>query len=401
MKLQTTHPCRTHRHWLKSWVVLALVALVALSGSCWASSDLPVLLAGERPLPVNDEAPVRVLLKFVKAQGPKPAPPVVFDATSCAACRLMNDANFDRDNARETLVGLWVPRRRYLDLRFTQAPGSVKRVLLQTGDMPFRAQGTQLTVSLPPVWHDAVSAAELSTHLVEPGMVMRIEHADELRRAGQYAGGVFPMRQRRAADQLQFAMREFVRSSGLGRHVADERLGAIMLMGFDTNLPFGHVDFPPHVHMHLRWPQAAGTQIAHFYIDEDGLLVDNVVGFRHVGAPSRTFRRGETFTTFDVHGRPIYSHTVTPQGWLKLGRAGQAPCELRPLAGGFDSGVTLDCPDRPAVIIQVVSDLSAGVIRVQTGAVEEVLRIDPDTGWLLSGTRPPPPPPSAYVPPAY
>lgn len=383
------------------WFV-RFASTIALAASYSASGATQVILAPEKPVVAAESAPVRALLKFVKTDSANKDEPVAkLQPASCKSCKPMNDPNFDRDNTRETLIGVWVPRRRTLELRFTTAPNSIKRVVLQTGDLPFRVEGDQLVVSVPPLWHDAVTAAELSTHLVEPGVVLRLEHADPSRRAGKYKEGEFPIRQRQAADNLQFALREFIRSSGLGRYVADQRLGAIMLMGFDTNLPFGHVDFPPHFHMHLRWPTSAGTQIAHFYIDESALLRDNTVGFRDIGAKQRVFGRGETFTTFDLHGRPVYSHTLTMKGGLQVSRHGQLACEINPLTNGFDSGAVLECPGQDAIAVKVSAQLSSGLVQVQTGNIEETFRIDPDTGWLLSASKPPPQPPSAYTPPDY
>ena len=365
----------------------------ALAAGAFAGAALAATVPPAPPA----EPTVRVVLKFVKAGGVA-APAVRFLADSCAACTALRDPAFERDNQRETLAALVLPERRTLELRFRAAPGSVKRVLLESGDLRFETAGDIVTVQVPPVGYDAVGAGEVATHIVEPGMVLRFEHADPARRAGAYADGPFPALQRRAADHLEFAQREVIRRTGLGDYVAREKLGTIHVMGFDTNYPHGHTDAPPHMHMHLRWPANAGTQIGHYYIGADGLLERNEVGIKDLDAPGATFGRGKSFTTRDMRGRPVYTHQITAEGWLRLGRAGQAPCLIRPLARGFDGGAVVACPGQPEVVVKVDDDLAAGVLRVATGAVLEVFRYDPDSGKLLSAAAPPPVTESNYPP---
>ena len=372
----------------------ALLAACAFAGAAIAAAGAPSTTAP----PAAAEPTVRVVLKFVKVASDEPAPAVRFLADSCAACTALRDPAFERDNQRETLAALALPERRTLALRFRAAPGSVKRVLLESGDLRFETAGDIVTVQVPPVGYDAVGAGEVATHVVEPGMVLRFEHADPARRAGAYADGPFPALQRRAADHLEFAQREVIRRTGLGDYVAREKLGTIHVMGFDTNYPHGHTDAPPHTHMHLRWPANAGTQIGHYYIGADGLLDRNEVGIKDLDAPGATFGRGKSFTTRDMRGRPVYTHQITAEGWLRLGRAGQAPCLIRPLARGFDGGALVACPGQPEVAVKVDDDLAAGVLHVTTGAVLEVFRYDPDSGKLLSAAAPPPVTESNYPP---
>ena len=340
------------------------------------------------------DEPVRVVIKFVKS-APRTGPTVAFIAESCPACVLRQDPAFARDNVTETLVDLMVPRRRTLELAFKVRPGAVRRVILEGEDARFAVEGDRLRVSLPPLDGEATAAGEFSTHLIEPGMVLRFEHGDPARRAGAYALGPFPVRQRRAADVLEFAQREMIRLTGLGDYVAQEKLGAIQVMGFDTNFPHGHADGPPHVHMHLRWPGNAGTQIGHYYLDARGLLTRNMVGLKSLDA-TKTLGPGETFTTTDPYGRPVYSHTITPEGWLKLGRAAAPPCLIKPVDDGFDSGAVVACPDQAPVTVKVEDDMAAGILRVWSNAVVETFRYDRDTGTLLSSQAAPLPLPSAY-----
>lgn len=388
--LRTTLSARLAAAWFPAVLAGAIVA-----GPTSARAD--DVQAG----PVAQPDRVTVVLKFVKQPDHATMAPVTLLADSCAACTVLGDPALRRDNHRETLVALALPARRTLELRFRAAPGSVRRVVLESGDLPFTANDDIVTVAMPPVAGDAVTAGEFATHIVEPGMVLRFEHADIARRAGAYASGPFPARQRRAADNLQFAQREVIRRTGLGNVVAQEKLGAIQVMGFDTNYPHGHTDAPPHMHMHLRWPLNAGTQIGHYYIDEHGLLTHNAVGVKSMAGPGRTYGRGELFTTMDVRGRPIYQHRITPEGWLELGRAGAAPCLIRPAQAGqgFESGAVVACGRQAPVQVLVTDDLEAGILRVATGQIVETFRYDTDTGKLLSSAAPPPASESNWVAP--
>jgi len=364
----------------------AMVAALMLAATAAAAQE-----AGRVPA----EPMVRVVLKFVKRGA---GGGVRFDPASCPACRIVTDANWNADNARETVVAVSVPRMRSLELGFAGPAATIRRVILEGGDLPFRREGARLVVALPPVPADAITAGEVATHVVEPGMVLRFEHADPARRAGDYAGGRFPAVERAAADTLEFAQREVVRELGLGAHVGRAGLGTIQIMGFDTNAPHDHRDSPPHVHMHLRWPDNIGTQIGHYYIGPDGLLSHNVVGVKGLGAPQRRFGRGEAFTTIGADGRAVYTHRITAEGWLDLGAADGPPCHIRPAgAGGFAGGAIVACPGQPPRRITVADDLAHGLLTVDTDAIRETFRYDPDTGGLLPPTDVAPPGPSVFT----
>lgn len=358
---------------MKTSSLLLVSALAALTLSVPAQADAPM---------------VHLVLKFVKDK-PTHGPAVVLDPASCPACVVGHDPGFERDNARETLVELHVPAQRSLELAFDSQPG-VRRVLLETTDLPFRREGNRLLVALAPLHVDLIDTGEFSTHIVEPGMVLRFEHADPARLAGDYAGKPLPKVQREAANVLEFAEREAIREIGLGEHVAREGLGVIEIMGFDTNEPHGHKDSPPHMHMHLRWPFNIGTQIGHYYLSADGLLQHNEVGVTGYHLPGRNFGAGQPFTTIDNRGRAAYTQTITPEGWLKLSTdLPNGTCLIRPVAQGFASGASVACDGHAPQTIQVSDDLNHGVLKVTTGTVIETFRYDRDNGLLLSPTEAP------------
>jgi hypothetical protein len=340
---------------------------------------------------------VRIALKFVRTPSGPPTQPLRLVPESCGVCIQGSDPNFARENRLETIVELDVPKGRYLEPTFEAPAGAFRRVILQTGDVPFSEKDGRLHVELPPLEADALEAGEVATHLVGAGYVLRFEHADPIRRAGAYDAS-FPALQRQAANALEFALRETVIELGLGERVQREQLGVIEIMGFDTNDPHGHLDAPPHVHMHLRWPYNTGTQIGHFYLTDLGRLSLNRVGVTGYHLPSRTFGPGEAFATLSPKGTVAYTQTITADGGLRIGDADGRACTIEPSGAGFDNGALVRCEQHAPITIQVVDDLAQGRLEVRTGAMVEVFHYDRDTGALTSPAVSPPEEPSGVVP---
>jgi hypothetical protein len=351
-------------------------------------------------LPAAETSPaqVTIVLKFVK-RGAAATAAARFDPASCRACTSVTTPLYNAENGRETVIALAVPRQRSLELRFTGPRDGVRRVLLESGDLRFRQEKGAILVELPPVTSDAITAAEVASHIVEPGMVLRFEHANPARRAGAYATGRFPEIERRAANVLEFAQRQVIRELGLGEEAERRNLGRIQVMGFDTNAPHAHVDAPPHIHMHLRWPRNTGTQIGHYYLGADGLLTHNLAGVKGISGTERRFERGDTFTTIGPDGNGLYFHRITPEGWLEIGRPSGRSCLIRPAEnGGFQTGAIVRCGDSAPRQLAVEDDIAQGVFTVTTDDIVETFRYDPDTGQLFSPATPPPPTASNFVP---
>jgi hypothetical protein len=328
---------------------------------------------------------VLIVLKFLPAAvRPDAAAVPEFRPDSCPACSLVHDAAYERRNAHETLLALRVPAGRALDLVFSAKTNGIRRVVLDKADLVRRWEGERLHVAVPPLQDDATGAGEFQTLLTEPGLTTRIEHADPVRRAGDYAAGRFPALERDAATNLEFAMREAAHRLALGATIEAGHLGPIQFMGFDSNDPAGHRDFPPHVHMHMRWPGNIGTQIGHYYLDARGLLTGNRVSIAGLARPQQHFAPGETFTTTAPGGRPVYSNTITRQGGLRLARPDGASCLLSPLGTGFDKGARIDCGSLGATTIHATDDIVHGILAVRSDVLTETLTYDPDTGRLLS-----------------
>jgi hypothetical protein len=352
--------------------------------------------AAPEPAPVP-AGMVRVTLKFVRTAGGPPAQPLRLVPESCGVCVQGREPNFARENPLETIVELDIPKGRYLEPAFDGAPGAFRRVILQTGDVPFQTDAGRIRVQLPPLEGDAVESGEVATQIAGEGYVLRFEHADPARRAGAYANA-FPSLERRAANTLEFSLREAVRELGLGVQVKREELGIIEIMGFDTNNPHGHLDAPPHIHMHLRWPYNIGTQIGHIYLTPTGRLSIDRVGITGYRLPERTFGPGEIFTTLSPKGTIAYTLTITADGGLRIGTRDGRACTLEPTDAGFNVGAQVTCDQRPPVAVHVDDDLARGRIEVRTDALVEVFHYDRDTGALTSPSQRPPEEASGVVP---
>lgn len=287
-------------------------------------------------------------------------------------------------NLRETILPVCVPRERPTDLRF-ETDGAARRVLLGTADLPFATEDGGLVVSLPPLATGHHRTADLHTLIDYPGVRLRVEHADPLRRSGRYAFGDFPLPAHRAAVTVEFALLEAVRRLGLDRAIGLGPFGPILLMGFDTNTPCGHEDFPPHVHIHMARP-AFGAEIGHYYFGPDGLFSHNVVGERGTTAPDRLFGRGEVHRQRDPNGHALFDIEITVEGWLRLATAGGDAMTVRPAGQGYAEGAIVE-GDAGRGAVKADPHLGAGTIAVSVDSARTIHRFDPDTGRLLGSAR--------------
>ena len=348
-----------------------------------------------------DTGLVRITIDLLRTRATPARETVRLIQASCPVCRQVDDPRDARENVRQTVVALDVPAGRVIEPEFSASPGAFDRAILQTQDVPLRAVPGGLRIALPPVQRETSEAGEFATNIVGTGFVLRFEHADPERRFGAYAT-TLPVRQRLAADRLEFAFREAVMALGLGAQVARDGLGVIEIMGFDTNDPHGHSDAPPHVHMHLRWPSNTGTQIGHFYLGPDGRLLRNAVGIAGLNAPSRVFQPGMPFDTIGAKGDPVFRQRIEADGSLTLSAPDGRACRIGAPSDDFTVMIHVACDGRGAVGIGVTDDRDAGDVAVRTetaaGAILEHFRYDPRTGLLLSQTTPPVDEPSAIVP---
>ena len=258
------------------WMVPALVC-----GSSFAAEPSPTTIVG---------------IKLLKAtQGSGAHPLQIQLPQDCFECSVMHGPFYEGQNPREVFFYLKVPtsEKQIVDVKVDVGDLAVRAVVVEKSYLQFRRKGSELTFNLPVIPRQRSSTLEVQTNLSWPGVTVRVEHAFESRRAGKYTTGPWPALQRQAALNLEFGLREAVRALGLDREVCERGLGRIHMMGFDTNFPLGHEDFPPRSH-HSALAAFAGSQAPHLYLTDNGLL------------------RGDVKVTID--GLPQIAVTSFPQG---------------------------------------------------------------------------------------
>jgi hypothetical protein len=314
----------------------------------------------------------------------------------CGDCFLVKDPAYHGENPREIYFHARVPSDRSVieNIRVDVGGDAIGAVIVEKNRIPFSVAGGVVTFDLPVVPRARSSTVEVQTSLEWPGIVLRIEHAFPDRRAGKYATGEFPAAQRAAALNLEFGLREAIRDLRLDREVDSRGLGKIHLMGFDTNNPLGHEDYPPHMHLILRWPHFAGSQAPHYYINGKGrLLPDTSVTIDGMADIAATHAgKGVWLPAIDYLGEYLYETLITDDGEFTLRRPGAASCTLTPIEAGdrgFASGAMVHCSSGAAYRVQASDDTERGEIRVCVNSrPAEVYRYDVDTATLLSAEPP-------------
>jgi hypothetical protein len=291
----------------------------------------------------------------------------------------LDDSVYLVANLRETILPVCIPRDRPSDLRF-ETDRAVRRVLLGTRDLPFAVVEGGVVVSVPPLSAGHDRTADLHTLIDYPGVRLRVEHADPLRRGGKYAEGAFPLAAHRAAVTVEFALLEAVRRLGLDRRIGQGPFGPILLMGFDTNNPCGHEDFPPHVHIHMARP-AFGAEIGHYYFGADGLFSHNVVCERGTNSADRVFRRGEVHRQRDPNGELLFAIEITGEGWLRLANPEGDALIIRPAAAGYAEGAIV-ASDAGLTSVSADPSFETGTITLTVDGARTTHRFDKDTGHL-------------------
>jgi hypothetical protein len=306
-------------------------------------------------------------------------------------CAVLDGPQYQGENAREIFFHVRVPvsKRSIPGVRVNVGGEAIRAVIVEKNRIPFSTAGAAIMFDMPVVPRARSSTVEVQTSLTWPGIVLRIEHAFPDRRAGKYATGEFPTVQRASALNLEFGFREAIRDLKLDGEVETRGLGKIHLMGFDTNNPLGHEDYPPHIHVILRWPHFAGSQAPHYYIGASGLLLPDVSvtidGMPHIH-PTQ-IGKGTWLPAIDYLGETLFETLVTDDGGIALRRPGAASCALKPLGAGdrgFAGGALITCSSGEIYRVQAADDTGRGEVRVSVNSQPaEVYRYDVDTAALL------------------
>ena len=347
------------------------------------------------PTPATGQAPSLAVvgIKLIKSTPHQSAPTFLVQLPQdCDTCSLVNDPAYRGENPREIYFHVRVPSKQPIIRNIVVDVGAyaIGAVIVEKNRIPFTRDRGLIRFDLPVAPRARSSTVEVQTSLEWPGIVLRIEHAFPERRAGKYASGEFPEIQRAAALNLEFGLREAIRDLKLDRDVAGRGLGKIHLMGFDTNNPLGHEDYPPHIHLILRWPNFAGSQAPHYYLSGDGRLLPDVSvtidGMPHIAVSN--FGKGAWVPAIDYLGETLYETLIGDHGEFTLRRPGAASCTLRPSEPGdrgFASGVAITCSSGAVYRVHAVDNTELGEVRVSVNShAAEIYRYDVDTAALLS-----------------
>lgn len=325
---------------------------------------------------------LRITLKFIK--GHKSDERAVSFEPSNDVFEL-EDPLFFANNIRETVIPICVPKNKACRIEFKQHI-PVARVLSETGDLRFEIDGDRLFLNLPASQRSLDQVASLYTIIPFDGVLLRVEQADEARRAAKYASGRFPMAEHIAAINMEFALLEAIQLLGLDETVGKGPCGPILLMGFDTNAPFGHIDFPPHMHMHMAKP-AFSAPVGHFYFDDQCLLTHNKVGFRSVSKKGFILNKEEPFWHTSPDGTSLYEITITQEGGLRIREPKGAFATISPVSSGFDLGA-ICVYESNKVTINAKPNAALGRLVVERNGVHAIYKSDPDTGAYLETLKP-------------
>jgi hypothetical protein len=334
-------------------------------------------------------------VKLLKATRGTEAQPIQIQLPKeCSDCSVMHGPFYEGQNAREVFFYLKVPvaKAQIANVKVIIGDLKVRAVIVEKASLQFHRNGNEINFDLPVMPRERSSTLEVQTNLNWPGVTVRVEHAFQDRRGGKYETGTWPVIERQAALNLEFGLREAIRALRLDQEICKRSLGRIHLMGFDTNFPLGHEDFPPHIHMILRWPHFAGSQAPHFYLSNKGLLEGDVqVTIDGLPQIAKTFfSHGTPVPAVDYLGETVYETVDNADGTLTLQRPGVGTCTLRPLKmgdQGFASGSKITCSTGQSSSVIATDDTEEGILRVSVDAKpSEIYRYDPDTAVLLSST---------------
>ncbi len=320
---------------------------------------------------------IRITLKFLKST--PSSEPAVRLSPSMHVFEVV-DHDYSSNNATETIICLVVPFNTTQDITF-ELVTPVRRVVLGSSDVPFKATNNQLALQLPPLIANNDRVADMHMIVPFPGVDLRLEVADANQRGGEYAKKPYPFDARTAAMAVEFALLEAIQALELDQNIGLGSCGPIYLMGFDTNNPCGHTDWPPHVHLHMARP-AYGAPIGHYYFDSNFTFSHNIMYSRKVNAEVTQFERGVPCPHYAPDGSMLFDLTITKTGSLRLSAANGNSALIEPIDSGFNTGAYVSVDNRVMEIAVTLNDKPASVQVARDGVPTHYL-FDPDTGAYL------------------
>lgn len=209
----------------------------------------------------------------------------------------------------------------------------ISRVLGAAGAVTNTSDGVAFTLGR------GRAPTSIGTSLTSGAIHMHVFHNCEIRRAGKYREGAWPADIIQAQLNYLFAAREMCREMGFADSDKPGFNGDIRLYGFESNLPNGHVDHPPHFHIMLGWPGWTGTQAGHFLLDERGKILENrLLADMGTRQESSVYRAGEVCHMRDPDGKIGFELIIEEGGTGVIMRRAKGQPEFRVSAGDGAAG---------------------------------------------------------------
>jgi len=225
------------------------------------------------------------------------------------------------------------------------------------------------------------------TILRENGLTLRVEENDLGRCAGKYSKDTYPQNQIDAASHYTFAAREVLRKMGVAKYLHDNKLGYILLLGFETCNEL-HPDYPPHWHLIFRWPYFCGSQAPHIYLNEEGKMTYNVTYIDGISGVCRKYQTAEWCKFVDMYGADVLAFRIVEDGGMELTSPGGNLYKIS--SYHKENGVNVYCDGRYKGNLTLKNDTVKGKLQVlwndeecSNDSYTESIEYDPYIGTIM------------------
>ena len=190
----------------------------------------------------------------------------------------------------------------------------IEAILVEKDYIQFEKNGNHISFKFDiSGFTGSTTTLSIHTRIEEPGLKIRLEHNHIGRKAGMYRNINYPGTQIIAAHHYIMGMREIIRMLNLPSYLANNNLGYMYILGFETNNEI-HTDYPPHWHLIYRWETFVGSQAPHLYLGENGETLYNKCYIDGIEGVCRTFKNGEWCKFVDYLGTDVCALCVKDDG---------------------------------------------------------------------------------------
>lgn len=243
-------------------------------------------------------------------------------------------------------------------------PGcSVREVICEENLIPFTFENSLYHFEIDVAgFTGKTKTLYIHSRFFEPGMTIRIEQNHPHRVAGKYKNISWPQTQFDAAQHYMYASRIALLALNIPDYLVENQLGYVALLGFESNNPV-HGDFPPHWHLIFRWPNYAGSQAPHIYLNEKGENTHNIVYIDGIPGVKRTHEPEEWCYFKDMYARDAFAMKVCADGGLAITAPNKPIIRFTPYHD--QNGVEVYLNDELQGFIKVWNDTQKGQMKIQ------------------------------------